>query len=780
MIEFLVEKRVTMSDPAGKGHRYWWGLLDDTSETNMAIIGYLCNHGSDPEKVSGYLNSALVKAAGNHNLELIQFLLQCGADINVGYNHFEKISPNNQNRLLDVIYQEYEKAERNVSEIVVVEEIAAYLIAKGAVCLGENEDVYNVAYWFGLMNITTYYTLLKSTVNKFDLEWRGQAVIRSISFDSFLVWDENAYFYHPVKIFDDNLKTGWIDGVKGDGKNSSFRVVLDREIFVDEIRIAPGYFDKRLYSDNNRIKKITIKVNDTEITSTFKDEMEVQSIPLGETRAFHIIEFIIDDIYSSPGSDDTALSEIQFFNKNRKIILHLNQVCEYRMKKTLEQALTFLQNKVNAEITHNKQMKIETMDFLGTTFTQVHFKTLLSTLDIPAELVEWKDIDSDHVVQMNEFITLNPEYMEKIWNIAVLSKGDDGLSLLDYHKYTGNIILSGDTEKSKLLLNQKIDINYKNGDTSFLRYAVASGNVTLVKYLLKNGLDLNETTRDGRTLLFTAIKNKKFNLLEWLIKQGIDVNKKDTSGLSPLLLAAKLTWSEKEISELLEKGETADEIVDRCVMFLIDNGADYAVTRPDKVRLIYLAVKHNLVNTLFFILDKENLFKQDPDLLIQILKQAIARDRVSFVDKLFAAGADVNTIFECIESCDDYVYDSSLIMAFNLASISHLEGYKTPLTFAFAFVNPDMIKTILKYNPDFDTGYVPLSDDETYEYIWEEKWTTMEFFNYVNDCYEKYYEFYNSEGIFGFEPCIEIKRKMVRDGTMEQIRELLIKAGAAD
>jgi hypothetical protein len=127
--------------------------------------------------------------------------------------------------------------------------------------------------------------------------------------------------YHPSVVFDNNPATGWLENVKGPGKGEFISITLSREITVDELKIAPGYFDDKWWEANNRVKKMLITLDDHEFTVGFKDIMKVHKIKLKNPMSFTTAKFTILDIYPSNKDDDTGISEITFYYKNEKIEL---------------------------------------------------------------------------------------------------------------------------------------------------------------------------------------------------------------------------------------------------------------------------------------------------------------------------------------------------------------------------------------------------------------------------------------------------------------------------
>ena len=60
----------------------------------------------------------------------------------------------------------------------------------------------------------------------------------------------------------------------------------------------------------------------------------------------------------------------------------------------------------------------------------------------------------------------------------------------------------------------------------------------LILLLVENGIDVNETNKDGETALMIAAINNEIEIVNLLIKYGADINAKDNDGISVLQYAA--------------------------------------------------------------------------------------------------------------------------------------------------------------------------------------------------------------------------------------------------
>ena len=142
--------------------------------------------------------------------------------------------------------------------------------------------------------------------------------------------DKNAY--HPVKLFDGDPTTMWIENAKGPGIGESVTVGFDAPVTADEIQFMPGAFWKEYWKQNYRVKKLEVKLDDKVFTASFKDEMTVQSLKLSSSVTFKTAVFTIKDVYPSTKWEDTAISEITFYNQGAKVEVDYSKFKEFLNK----------------------------------------------------------------------------------------------------------------------------------------------------------------------------------------------------------------------------------------------------------------------------------------------------------------------------------------------------------------------------------------------------------------------------------------------------------------
>ncbi len=100
-----------------------------------------------------------------------------------------------------------------------------------------------------------------------------------------------------------------------------------------------------------------------------------------------------------------------------------------------------------------------------------------------------------------------------------------------------------------VLIEKGADVNRKDedGNNAILLYARWYCNMSVVKPMVKAGLDINAQNNNGDTILHLAVKNKSSQEARYLIKKGADVNIANKDQVTPMQLAA-----ENGLEEVLE------------------------------------------------------------------------------------------------------------------------------------------------------------------------------------------------------------------------------------
>lgn len=128
-----------------------------------------------------------------------------------------------------------------------------------------------------------------------------------------------------------------------------------------------------------------------------------------------------------------------------------------------------------------------------------------------------------------------------------------------------------------------------------LHYAIAKQDISIVKELIKDGVDINAKNSDGETALLYALIYIDDDIIELLIGAGADLNVKNDNS-TPLITSAYNGWMKR-------------------VKMFIEAGADWNIKdEEDKDFLDYLRKKkkEKIIN-LYPELYKEYLMKKDAE-----------------------------------------------------------------------------------------------------------------------------------------------------------------------
>jgi len=127
-----------------------------------------------------------------------------------------------------------------------------------------------------------------------------------------------------------------------------------------------------------------------------------------------------------------------------------------------------------------------------------------------------------------------------------------------YHKYLISAFRLRNKSIVKYFVKHGMNMNEKtlNGCT-LLHYACEYGNESIVKYLIKLGLGvhLNQGNNHGDTPFHCACKNiENVNIIKYLVELGVDINKENKNGDTPLHFACRFGKDEKVVEYLVEHG----------------------------------------------------------------------------------------------------------------------------------------------------------------------------------------------------------------------------------
>eukprot|EP00833_Pecoramyces_ruminatium_P003345 jgi/Orpsp1_1/1177377/evm.model.c7180000061226.1 len=157
-------------------------------------------------------------------------------------------------------------------------------------------------------------------------------------------------------------------------------------------------------------------------------------------------------------------------------------------------------------------------------------------------------------------ISISTSDLNKQFEKYKIKISTDDCFLSDFDKPDSVIYLfstckNGNENLVKYLIKQGADINKKKkrgGETPFF-YACKSGNENLVKYLIEQGADINKVNVVGETILFYACKSGNENIVKYLIECGENINEENDIGKTPISNAC-LSGNVNLVKYLIEHG----------------------------------------------------------------------------------------------------------------------------------------------------------------------------------------------------------------------------------
>nr|Q25338.1 RecName: Full=Delta-latroinsectotoxin-Lt1a; Short=Delta-LIT-Lt1a; AltName: Full=Delta-latroinsectotoxin; Short=Delta-LIT; Flags: Precursor [Latrodectus tredecimguttatus]CAA63363.1 delta-latroinsectotoxin precursor [Latrodectus tredecimguttatus]prf//2211313A delta-latroinsectotoxin [Latrodectus tredecimguttatus] len=165
-------------------------------------------------------------------------------------------------------------------------------------------------------------------------------------------------------------------------------------------------------------------------------------------------------------------------------------------------------------------------------------------------------------------------------------------------------------DAAKELLKQD-DINLTivaDGNLTVLHLAVSTGQINIIKELLKRGSNIEEKTGEGYTSLHIAAMRKEPEIAVVLIENGADIEARSADNLTPLHSAAKI-------------GRKST------VLYLLEKGADIGAKTADGSTALHLAVSGRKMKTVETLLNKgANLKEYDNNKYLPIHKAIINDD----------------------------------------------------------------------------------------------------------------------------------------------------------
>lgn len=182
-------------------------------------------------------------------------------------------------------------------------------------------------------------------------------------------------------------------------------------------------------------------------------------------------------------------------------------------------------------------------------------------------------------------------------------------------------ILKADNKvKSKLYTIEETQENVENmsfnpKQKESLLEAIASNNLSKVKYVTKNGANVNEQYKDGSNPLLQAVSQGNLDIVTHLVEQGAEINEGTSNGITPLYTASRNGY-ENIVKYLVEHGADINKGMDNkttplyiasrnghenIVKYLVENGADINKENSEGITPLSIAKYKNHKNIVEYL-----------------------------------------------------------------------------------------------------------------------------------------------------------------------------------
>ena len=117
--------------------------------------------------------------------------------------------------------------------------------------------------------------------------------------------------------------------------------------------------------------------------------------------------------------------------------------------------------------------------------------------------------------------------------------------------------INGKSKVAKILIQAgaKMDNVCKDTRNSIMHSAAKGGSCSILKWLLKAGIEPDSRNHEGATPLMRAVEFRHLKLIQYLLRHRANVNARDKHGTTPLHLATRLGFTEIAAELLINQAD---------------------------------------------------------------------------------------------------------------------------------------------------------------------------------------------------------------------------------
>jgi len=317
------------------------------------------------------------------------------------------------------------------------------------------------------------------------------------------------------------------------------------------------------------------------------------------------------------------------------------------------------------------------------------------------------------------------------YNIVFDDNWEEGIKLFIRNGLCKNIIYSKFLEAYrnnnfsilKLILEEFPDIGmcYDYGILSrkILLHVRKFGRLDIVDLLLKRGIDINSTVDfDGESALFYACENEHIDVIKYLIKEGINIECENNNG-STCFIYTCYDGKMKILKILIDNGANINHInkwgnngfmmacyngkIDT-LKILIDNGANINHINERGNNGFMIACRNDFVDVVKLLINKVTNINHVNFDGITALALACQYDRFEIVKLLIIHGVDINDGINEERGDNTGFYYSCLYSHYNIMKLLVAAGVDYNVWFEKNLKGKDVIEKRLKEIKEFENS----------------------------------------------------------------------------
>ena len=440
--------------------------------------------------------------------------------------------------------------------------------------------------------------------------------------------------------------------------NENREAVIAREEVTDWARLYMSKIHEEKYNENKekQDKELEKKISEEEKQTLIKKYAREREIQMSDD----VVEFLMDNVYDEDTGKWRRKAIEEIINKNgyfkkdkiegllkysyiKFVAKNIFKYCETKeeLENVKMEIKEFIKdNAARKEAIFDALVEIDEMDKLEDIFDDFVHGDIRRELKF--KVVEYL-ISKDKQEKLRQLLKNDFKVTTKEINLAMLNGVRKGnVKLVDFFIKEG----------------VQLDLRDKLNATLLMNACESSPNIEMLELLVKKGGKdvLKELDEDGNTLIRYACKNKNIGILEYLIKNGIDVNVKNNLEKTALSYAC-YEGNTKAIDVLIKNGCNVDEVDkmgtsllcqvvsnhrNNVMEKLIRNGANVNLADGyGKTPLMYALENKNGDAVGILINVGANIYKKD-EFNMSVVDYAINNNCIGGIYTFIEKGVDVN------------------------------------------------------------------------------------------------------------------------------------------